>query len=132
MTRPLTVEQLSICKGWHQPSKYFDNISAINVSRDFSPCSENRLSDNLTAYTYWKLTGDSAGVVPVSAPDSTGQCCSLPFWPNVSSLSSQFAASKICQKLFKSKIVAIRFSGHHRRQLRCFLPRWVHMDVSFM
>ena len=58
------VRQLS---GWHEPWKYFDNISRIeNISEEFMPCSDSQMFVNSTAFTYLELTGDAAGVAGTS------------------------------------------------------------------
>lgn len=48
---------------WHQPWKYFDNVTVLNTSAEFMPCAATTMSHNSTAYNYWRVTGDDAGVV---------------------------------------------------------------------
>ncbi|CAK9035936.1 unnamed protein product [Durusdinium trenchii] len=48
---------------WHQPWKYFDNVTVLNTSAEFMPCAATTMADNRTAYNYWRISGDDAGVV---------------------------------------------------------------------
>ena len=54
---------------WHEPWKYFDNISKIeNISEECLPCSDTLLAENSSLFRYIELTGDFAGVVVSGTP----------------------------------------------------------------
>ena len=53
---------LVISAGWHQPWKYIDNVTVLNTSAEFMPCAATTMADNRTAYNYWRISGDDAGV----------------------------------------------------------------------
>ena len=52
--------------GWHEPWKYFDNISKMeNVSEECMPCADTQmaaLASNSSLFKYLELTGDAAGM----------------------------------------------------------------------
>ena len=56
--------------GWHQPWKYYDNLTVLNVSAEAMPCVDSLLADNSTIYTYLRITGDQAGVAVPSVPSA--------------------------------------------------------------
>ena len=47
---------------WYDPSKYFENIAAINTTKFMMPCSASIMSDAVTAGRHLKFTGDADGV----------------------------------------------------------------------
>ena len=54
--------------GWHEPWKYYDNLTMMNVSAEAMPCIDSVMAENSSIYTYLRITGDEAGVVMPSAP----------------------------------------------------------------
>ena len=60
-------EAVGELSGWHEPWKYYDNISKIeNISEECMPCSDTQLAANSTLFKYLELTGDVDGVAGAS------------------------------------------------------------------
>eukprot|EP00438_Fugacium_kawagutii_P036797 Skav208750 [mRNA] locus=scaffold1871:56614:59564:+ [translate_table: standard] len=63
---------------WHNPSIYFDRITAVNTS-DLSPCAETLFFDSTKMQGYLNVTGDLEGVETVNGT-LVAKCFAGHFW----------------------------------------------------